>query len=439
MASTPPTKSPEQLARENDRLRRSVEELSLLNDLAVAIGGAGDSRHIVETIVRKAMKSLHAEQGDIIMISSLAEQQTATFIRASDSEVQRDSIHMNESLLGWMMIHKRAIIVNDPLTDARFKGAVWNADIRNFLSVPLLVRSTLIGLLTVYNKIGDRELFNEDDQRLLAIIATQSAQVLENARLMEEERALQRMNEELRLANEIQSSLFPQSLPAIDGYEIAGSSIAAQRVGGDYYDALAFEDGRIGLCVGDASGKGLPASLLMANVQATLRSLAPWSDSCSECLTRINSVVCDRNRKGSFVTLIYALLDPTQHALHYANAGHNRPLICRTGGEIEQLNVAGAMLGFTTRIAFPEGETALGPGDVLLLYSDGLNEAWNDAHVQFGEERIAEILRDSRAETAEGIVERLTRAVQRHAGSAPQSDDMTLLVVKRTAPRAVAA
>lgn len=428
---TSPTRPPDQLTRENERLRRSVEELSLLNDLALAIGASGDPAHIVETIVRRAMKSLHAEQGDIVLISDLEARTTRTLIRTEDSRLRRDSIRLNDSLLGWMMIHKKPIILNEPHGDTRFAGAVWNPDIRTIISVPLLIRSGLIGLLSVYNKMGVEERFTEDDQRLLAIIATQSAQVLENARLQQEERALQGMQEELRLATEIQTSLFPQQLPLVAGYDLAGISVAAQQVGGDYYDAIALDDGRLGLCVGDASGKGLPASLLMANVQATLRSLAPWSATSSECLTRINRVVCDRNRRGSFVTLVYALLDPTNHTLRYTNAGHNRPLVCRADGRIERLERAGPMLGFTASLAFPEGDTHLEPGDILLLYSDGLNEAWDTAHVQFGEERIIETLQETRSLPARTIADRLIAAVAAHVGDAPPADDMTLLVVKR--------
>ncbi len=430
---TSPSRPPDQLTRENERLRRSVEELSLLNDLALAIGASGEPAQIVETIVRRAMKSLHAEQGDIVLISDLEARTTRTLIRTEDSRLRRDSIRLNDSLLGWMMIYKKPIIVNEPRTDTRFADAVWNADVRTLLCVPLLIRSGLIGLLSVYNKMGPEERFTEDDQRLLAIIATQSAQVLENARLRQEERALQGMQEELRLATEIQTSLFPARLPEVPGYAFAGTSVAAQQVGGDYYDVLTLDDGRVALCVGDASGKGLPASLLMANVQAALRSLAPWSATSSECLTRINRVVCDRNRKGSFVTLFYALLDPTSHTLNYANAGHNRPLVCRADGGIEHLKRAGPMLGFLASIAFPDGETHLGPGDVLLLYSDGLNEAWNAGHTQFGEERIAETLRETRSLPARTIADRLIAAVAAHVGDAPPADDMTLLVVQRAA------
>jgi sigma-B regulation protein RsbU (phosphoserine phosphatase) len=431
--------SPDHLARENERLRRSVEELSLLNELAVAIGAAADSHQIVETIIRKAMKSLHAEQGDLLLIRDLEAGAASTFIRTTDSEVNAQAIRTDDLLPGWMLRHKRPLLLNTPRHDPRFSGAAWHPAIRNLLSVPLLIRSELIGLLTVYNRIDSVAGFTADDQRLLAIIAAQSAQVVENARLMEEERALERMRDELRLATEIQASLFPQSLPVVPGYDLAGASIAAERVGGDYYDALALEGGRIGLCVGDASGKGLPASLLMASVQAALRSLAPWSASCSECLTRINQVVCERNRRGSFVTLVYTLLDPSRHVLHFANAGHNRPLLCRADGTVERLEEASPMLGFTTRITFSESLTHLAPGDLLLLYSDGLNEAWSATHEQFGEDRVVALLRRHRAESSRGIVDGLTAAVRTHTGDTPPSDDLTLLVVKRNALAPVAA
>ncbi len=431
MHERPSEPNPDRLAAENERLRRSVEELSLLNDLAVAIGASNDPRTIVETIVKRARKSLACEQGDIVLISDLEALSAETLIRAEDSQVERDTIHMNQHLLGWMMQHKQPIILNDPAGDPRFKGAVWDEEARSILSVPLLIRSRLIGLLSVYNKYGAPGRFTEHDQRLLAIIAAQSAQVLENARLLEEEKQLQGMREELRLAKEIQSSLFPQTLPRIEGYDIAGASWPAQTVGGDYYDVMAIDAHRVGLCVGDASGKGLPASLLMANVQATLRSIAPWSATCGECLDRINRLVCDRTRRGSFVTMVYAVLDPHAHTVSYANAGHNRPLICRADGRIEALDRAGAMLGFTPDLNFPDTTATMEPGDTLFLFSDGLPEAWNDAHEQFGDERIASLLADMRQQPADAIIAALREAIATHAGGAAQSDDVTLLVAKR--------
>jgi len=238
------------------------------------------------------------------------------------------------------------------------------------------------------------------------------------------------IREEMRLALDIQTSLLPTAPPQTPGYDIAGVSLPAETVGGDYFDYLPLDAG-LGLCVGDVSGKGLPASLLMANVQATLHGQAPWSDSVSACLGRINTLLCRRVRKGSFVTLVYGILDPHRHRFTFANAGHNRPYLCTADGAVRRLDRGGLALGFIADHVYHEAAVSLAPGDLLLLYSDGITEAMNPAREQFDEERLVALLKAHRRHTAQAFIRRIVEAVQRHTGDAPPSDDMTLPAVKR--------
>jgi hypothetical protein len=194
----------------------------------------------------------------------------------------------------------------------------------------MVAQGRIMGVLTLYNKKHE-DGFTEEDQRLVAILAGQSAQVVENARLYQEEQELLRVQEELRLAFQIQITLLPSTTPTLDGYDIAGTSIPAQSVGGDYFDFIPVSDNRLGLCVGDVAGKGLPAAMLMANIQATVRSLALTGDPVSLLLERSNRLLCQRLQKHMFVTLFYGELDAVTHRFVYANAGHNRPYLIRAG------------------------------------------------------------------------------------------------------------
>lgn len=418
------------LERENERLRRSVKELSLLNDLAQEIGASHDSVAIMQTIVRRALKNIGAEQGVITLIEAQHDDPTHTLVRSASSAVQQEPFHLNDNLLGWMQLHKKPLRLNDPAQDQRFRNTRWHPAIRSMLCAPLLMRAQLMGVLVLYNKRAAPG-FSEDDQRLLAIIAAQSAQIIENARLAEEEKALHDMREAIHLAQEIQTALLPTISPDIPGYAIAGTSRAAQMVGGDYFDYIPLDEGRLGLCVGDVSGKGLPASLLMANVQATLRGQAPWSKSADRCLAQVNDLLCQRIRKGTFVTLWYGMLDPPTHTVRYANAGHNRPLVRRADGSIEQLDTGNFVLGFLPDQTYQETVCNLAPGDTLLIYSDGLTEAMNAHREQFGEARLETLLQTHGDAPAATLLDHLLAAVQHHAGSAPQTDDITLLLVKR--------
>ena len=419
------------LELENQHLRRSVEELSLLNDLAREIGASLDADEVVGKIIRRALKSVQAEQGVITLVEESADDPMKTLVRTAGSSVIHGPYRINDSLLGWMQHNKKPLLLNDPVHDKRFQGANWDVTIRSILCVPLMNRSQLIGMLTVYNKKTEAG-FTEDDQRLLAIIAAQSAQIVENARLYEEEKALLHMREEVRLAYDIQTSLLPKASPGVPGYDIAGVSLAADTVGGDYFDYITLHDGCLGLCVGDVSGKGLPASLLMANVQATLRGQAPWTDSVKICLERANQLLCESIRTGTFVTLFYGILDPHNHQFRYANAGHNRPLF-HTSGSVTRLDLGGLALGLLSTATYQDDTLTFAAGDVLLIYSDGVTEAMNPGREQFEEDRLTELIREYAADPAQTLVDRIVEAVQHHAAEAPASDDMTLLAIRRIA------
>ena len=418
------------LERENERLRRSVQELSLLNDLAREIGASLDAQDIMHKIVRRALKNVKAEQGIITLVEQRDGDPMTTLLRTAGSSVQQDPYQVNDSLLGWMLHHNKPLVINDPRSDMRFRGTNWDPSIRSMLCVPLLIRSRLTGMLTVYNKKAVSG-FTDDDQRLLSIIAAQSAQIIENARLFEEEKALQHMREEVRLAHEIQTSLLPKFPPQVPGYDIVGTSFPAETVGGDYFDYIPLADDHLGLCVGDVSGKGLPASLMMANVQATLRGQAPWAETVAGCLGRANKLLCESTGKGTFITLFYGILDPQNHQLRYANAGHNKPLLRNADGKVSRLELGSLVLGFLPDHVYKEATLPLAPGDTLLIYSDGLNETMNPAHELFGEERIIAALKKYGTQPAQTLIDRTVEEARLFAGKASPHDDLTLLVVKR--------
>lgn len=420
----------QQLEEENLRLKRAVEELSVLNELSREIGVSLDSEEVMEHIVKRSLKALRAEQGVITLVDEEASEPTRTLIRTSSSSGKHPPFRANDQLLGWMYLNREPLLVNDPPNDERFKGAGWSDQIRSILCVPLFVRSRLIGVLTLFNK-KDESGFSDDDRRLLTIIASQSAQVIENARLYEEERALLRVREELRLAADIQMRLLPDEAPALDGYDLAGTSIPAQNVGGDYFDFLPTGNGQMAVCVADVSGKGLPAALLMSNVQAALRARYDTCSSPSSCLSVLSKLLYRSTHRGSFVTMVYGIIDTAGHSIDYANAGHNRPLVCMADGRVVRLETAGLVLGAMPDADYRTGTTPLEPGSLLLFYSDGVTEAMNESRVAFGEENLEDLLRVVRGLTAQETVDRIVKEVQTHVGDAPQHDDMTLLVVKR--------
>ena len=420
------------LQAKNERLRRAVDELSILNELATDIGATHDLEAIIRKIVRRSLHVVEAEQGVIAMVEATQEESDVvqTLVRTTFDASGLESLRPDEALVGWMRTHHRPLRLNDPHRDARFGYIDWPEVVRSLLCVPLSIRSRLIGLLIVYNKKHEGG-FTESDERLLAIIAGQSAQVIENARLHEQEKDLLRMREALRVARDIQTRLLPAAPPTVPGYDLAGMSVPAQKVGGDYFDFIPVDAERLAVCVGDVAGKGLGAALLMASVQAMLRAQTLPGVDVNTCLERANAQLCQTIQRGKFVTMIYGHLHTATHRFRYTNAGHNRPLLRRADGTIEELRSHGLVLGGMPASTYAHDTVTLAPGDLLLLYSDGLTEAMNARREQFGEERLRDLLREAGGGSSQHVLDALRHAGRRHGQGAPQDDDITLVAVRR--------
>ena len=259
MDASPDANTLNRLELENRRLRRAVEELSVLNELATAIGGSRSSEEVIQQIVKKSVKTIGAEQGIVTIVDDTLADPSQTLVRTVSSSSEHTILSPNQSLVGWMILNKKPLVINDPHTDDRFGGTKWDPSIRSILCTPLLIHGQLLGVITLYNKKAD-DGFTDDDKRLMSILSLQSAQILEAARLYEEESLLTQIQEQLRLARNIQMRLLPEDMPDVPGYDIAGTSKPAQSVGGDLYDVVQVSDDYVALWVGDVSGKGLPAS-----------------------------------------------------------------------------------------------------------------------------------------------------------------------------------
>ena len=422
----------DRLAKENTRLRSAIDELSILNDIATAVSSASSLERTIELIVHKCIKHLKVEQATITLLDAKRnETPFRTIVRGADTSSEILPYRLDAELTGWMLKHQKTLVANDLKSDDRFQSTDRESCVvRSVLSVPLVLKGNMIGLLNLFNKRAGDD-FSDADARLLGIIATQSAQVIEHARLFAEEQALKLMQEEMKLAYKIQMDLLPKEAPQIPGYDIAGVSLPAKVVGGDYFDFIHLNDHALALCLGDVSGKGMPAALLMANLQATLRGQAMIDPSPAECLRRSNTLLFRSTDADKFATLIYGVLDPGTHRLAYANAGHNYPLLLKPGTEPVRLDLGGLVLGCLEEFSYAEGFVEFAAGDTLLIYSDGITESLDADEEEFGEERLASLLRAGGAEPAALLIDRIIAAVREHAGGLSQMDDMTLLVIRR--------
>jgi sigma-B regulation protein RsbU (phosphoserine phosphatase) len=256
--------------------------------------------------------------------------------------------------------------------------------------------------------------------------------VIENARLAEEEAALVRLEQELNLARDIQMKLLPAKAPRLEGFDVAGRSLAARQVGGDYYDFLKAGENKLGVCLGDVSGKGISAALLVAGVQAVMRGQNLTESPLAVRLSRANQVLYESSDSDKFATFFYAQIDGPNRRLEYSNAGHNPPVLFSDGLEPRLLEVGGPVLGVLPGLPYEQASVDLKAGDLLLIYSDGFSEAMNLRFEEYGEERLHALAGSLRGESAETVIDRVIADVGAFTGDAPQSDDMTIVVVRCT-------
>ncbi len=343
-----------------------------------------------------------------------------------------DGFRISTAVRDRVLNEKASILVRDAQLDEAFKGrmSIVEQKVHTMMAVPLQTKERIIGLIYVDSPFVLRE-FTKDDLSLLTLMANEAAIRIENARLAEIEEADRIMQRDLSQAAEIQRRTLPDKAPQLAGLEVAGYNAPCRTVGGDYYDFFAYPDARVGLALGDVSGKGMPASLMAMALHARVQVLAEEPSDLGAFMTRLNKSTCFKCPSNRFITFFFCVLDGVTGSLTFANAGHNPPVVMRADSRVETLEGGGPPLGILPFAPYCELKTRLDSGDVLVLYSDGVTEANDVDQQEFGEGRLIEVLKKHRRDSAEAIVKAVTDAVAAFAAGAPQADDITLVVAKK--------
>jgi phosphoserine phosphatase RsbU/P len=298
--------------------------------------------------------------------------------------------------------------------------------------IPMRMQEETKGIVFVGDKLS-KEPFTEADLEFLAALANLAIISLENARLFKEAIEKQKLEDELLIAREIQKGLLPSSLPSIPGFEIAAANISSKQVGGDYYDVIALQDGKYVIAIGDVSGKGSPAALLMANLQATIRALVPLHLTLGELTHRVNDLMCSNTGGSKFVTFFWGVLDPATRTLRYVNAGHNYPYVIREDGSLKRLEKGGMILGIMPAVVpYEEGTVTFSTREFLVLFTDGVSEAMSKEGEEYGEERLETSLLRNRTGGAQDLLSAIHQDILQFTQGASQSDDITMMIIKIT-------
>jgi sigma-B regulation protein RsbU (phosphoserine phosphatase) len=298
-----------------------------------------------------------------------------------------------------------------------------------FLLIPLAYRDRLVGILMLGEKVTKTN-FSTEDMTLLSVLSNQIAIAMENARLYNETLEKQRIEEDLRLAREIQRNLLPRFRPQGKNFEITGFNLPSREVGGDYYDFIPLSDDRIGVVIGDISGKGIPAAILMSNLQATVRISALHAKSTAEVMHLVNNQIIQTTSVEKFATLFYCVFDAKSRSLEYTNAGHNFPIHWSPNRDSFFLKEGGLVIGVLKDAPYQSAKIRLLPGELLVFYTDGVTEARNKKEDEFGEARLIEVISRCSDKPAESILETILDSVTVFTDGNLESDDLTLVVMK---------
>jgi sigma-B regulation protein RsbU (phosphoserine phosphatase) len=344
------------------------------------------------------------------------------------------SVRLSRTIINKVLTDKCGLMSADASTDDAFSGSQSIADlkIRSMMCVPLLgLNSVPLGVLSIdsQNPLGQ---FGQEDLEILMTVAGQAALSYENARLMQSYAQKLKQDGELEIAQTVQRALLPTTFPKVDGYEFFASYDSAQAVGGDYFDVFPLPDGKIVLSFGDVAGKGVPGALIMSRMSSCVQSTIRHVTELEEAICAINDHMCDSAVEGRFVTYILAIVDPATNTFKLSNAGHMSPIIRRASGEVEQFDedLVGPPIGVVDGYPFESETKSLEPGDLIVLFTDGVDEAMNYQDELYGGDRLLEFVKNGPAK-ADELGKALLADVRKHANGRPQNDDITIMTFGR--------
>lgn len=416
-------------ATDSDRISRVVFHY------AAQIGNARDTQALLHLNADLARDLVCADRCSVWLVDS-GSNELWTKVAHGVDEIR---IPFGQGLMSACISRNEPIVVNDASADSRFLGAVDQNSGYQTQSVAVIPLrggdGQIIGALQALNKSGG---FSMSDTELLGLAAAYCASAVETQRLREEAEAARRLYHELEIARRVQKQLLPHCPPRVEGLDYAAFCRPARFVGGDYYDFVTLPDGRIGLTLGDVSGKGVAAAVLMSSIQTSLRAqMMSGPDSLADLMMDFNAAVYSFSEPERYSTLFCSLLDLPARKLTYVNAGQIVPLLVRNaekGARVVHLDQGGLPVGLVRNASYEQATVELEPGDVVLCCSDGFCDAENVDGEDWGDRAIEHLFLRSRDESAEEIINRLVAAADSFTGAAPQTDDMTAVVLRVQIP-----
>lgn len=410
-----------------------TELLGLISKVGVALLSASGLDETLNQVASLVFEAVPAERCVIMLRDEEnPDSMKIKVARIRGKEDVIEEVRVSRTVMEEVLKNGKSVLTADAQHDPRFASQTMAlSGIRSVLAVPLSVDERDVFGLIYADSPTYEATFSEEHLNILTTLASVASIRVENATLLESRIERERMEHELGLATEIQQSFQPSGPPLVPGYEFQGISFSCYEIGGDYYDFIERHDGKMLIALGDVSGKGTAAALLMSSVHAAIHAQVSAKSSLDQTISSVNRYLAENTPANRFVTMFAAELDPPTGTLKYINAGHNPPLIGRADGTIVQLSSGGFPLGIMPAAEFEMGETILNPGESLVVYSDGVSEANNIKDEEFGMERLSVVIQNNLSSSAAGMRDKVESALSAFTLTAPANDDITLVIVKR--------
>jgi sigma-B regulation protein RsbU (phosphoserine phosphatase) len=408
-------------------------KLKAILEISRSLAGTLD----VEKLLPRILDSLfsifpHADRGCILLQGDDGKMIPRAMKHRMDDE--DSSVRLSRTILNQVLQEKKAVLSADAASDERFQASesISALTIRSMMCAPLLnLQGEPLGVINI-DTLNPISQFKKEDLEILIAVAGQAAMSYESARLLTSYVEKQKQDNEMQIARTVQRALLPEKMPTAEGYQFFAAYEAAQAVGGDYYDVFPLSNGRFALAFGDVAGKGVPGALVMSRISSVVRSTVELVDDVLEAVTRINNQMCAKSVEGRFVTFVLTVLDTVNHKMKCVNAGHMSPMFRRVDGSITEFSEdsVGVPIGVMEEFPYEMTEHELSPGEMVVLYTDGVSEAMNHASELYGMERLK-----GQVTKLTGDVETIGKAIREdvraHAAGRPQNDDITLMVFGR--------
>ena len=410
----------------SEAMREKVQN-QLLLELGTKISGSLETGRLLEQILDLVFQVVRYDAAGIYLADKRTQWITRQTIRGYESG-RDDAVRLKvgKGLIGWTVKTGQGVIVSDVTADPRYMNA--RDQTRSEMVAPIRIGSEVIGAFNLES--DEQDAYESEDMELLMAFAAQAAVAIERTRLHEEVLEARRLEEEVTIGQRIQRTFLPDRNPEVPNFDIAGANYSSELVGGDYYDFIRITDQQLGIVVGDVSGKGIAAALIMASFRASLIAEIRNNYAIRNVMNKVNKLLWESIEPDRFVTALYGVLDVANRRFTYVNAGHNPAFLYRAGADrFDTLDATGPLLGSFEAASFKERHADIGPGDVLVLYTDGVTEAMNRSNDFFGEDRLREVIRARRGEPAATIVRGIWETA-RAFSDGDMADDLTVVVLR---------